>query len=128
MKTDFVPAISRTQMLEPGTRVMVFQEEGVWVVFGVDTYACTSGNTLQELADNWKICALIYQQVATDTPNIWEPPMPFEFEPVWESGEPCDFLEGLYARIVSLEAFTTAHREYGKRADSYNLFGTNEQN
>lgn len=127
MKTDFVPAISRTQMLEPGTRVMVFQEEGCWVIFGVDIYACTSGNTLQELSDNWKICALIYQQVAQDTPNIWEPPMPFEFESVWESGESCDFLEGLSARIVSLETFTNAHKEYCKRADSYNIFGTNEQ-
>ena len=110
---------------------MIFQETGVWLAMAVDSINCVQGNSIEDLIEHWIVTAegykQIYEREGREDKSIWEPPKPFEYEAVWEAGTPCDFIEGLQARMVDYEAFRQASREYQARYHSYGLGLTDEE-
>lgn len=125
MTKDFIPGDSRTLMLTPGTRVILFQEEGVWLAMGVDASHCVQGRTLEELEEHWILTGEAYVLLKKDEKEWWEPPKPLEYEAVWESGTPCDFYN-TQARMVDYSVFKKASYAYHERYKSYG-FGLTEE-
>jgi len=123
MKDDFIPGDSKALMLVPGTRVMIFQEEGIWLAFAVDAVHCVQGETIEELKDHWLAIGEAYkhlhsESVTENQKEWWEPPKPVEYESVWQSGAPHEFTPESDARMVDYEAFRKADDDYGVRYKS----------
>jgi hypothetical protein len=125
MNQDFIPGDSRTLLLTEGTRVMLFQEEGVWLAMAVDSNHCVQGRTLEELEKYWIMNGEAYVLLRKDEKKWWEPPKPIEYEAVWESGTPHEFYN-TQARMVDYNEFKKASSVYHKRYKSYG-FGLTEE-
>ncbi len=119
MNADFIPGDSRTLMLEPGTRVMLFKEEDIWLAMAVDTIHCVHGRTMEELEENWGLSGEAYKMLREEMgKEWWEPPKPFEYESVWEAGTPVEFTHNANARFVDANLYKSADESYQER---YNL-------
>lgn len=120
---EFIPYRAITTMMDPGTRVMIFKDKDtkLWVAHGVEVSGCCQGADLEDLAYNWKIIAVGYKELSGKHAPRWEPPLGVEYESVWEAGTPCEFIDGLNARIVDENMYMVATKEYHKRYKSYGL-------
>lgn len=115
-------------MMSPGTRVMIFKDGDVWLAAGVDVSHVLQGASLEDLAVEWQIIAACYVKEYNKYENkIWEPPIGTEYESVWETGEPCEFVDGLEARIIDKKLYELATKEYMIRYKSYGLGLTKEE-
>lgn len=112
---------------------MLFQETGIWLAMAVDSINCVQGNSIEDLIEHWTVTTEAYKFFAKELEeerpgqSMWEPPKPFEYEAVWEAGTPCDFIEGLQARMVDYDMFSKASDAYQIRYNSYGLGLTDEE-
>lgn len=118
MNKDFISGDSRTLMLEPGTRVMLFKEDAIWLAMAVDAIHCVQGRTMEELKENWELSGEAYKMLREEMgKEWWEPPKPFEYESVWEAGTPVEFTHNANARLVDISMYQSADNAYQERYD-----------
>ena len=117
-KYDFAPGDNRALMMEPGTRVIVFEEESGVIAMAVDAVHCTFGDTIEKAAEDWEIIAEAYKNILEKEGPWCEPPKPFEYEKAWETGEAVFFLDGIDARKIDRSTFLKYDRPFHRRLEA----------